>query len=164
MILDHARSAYFAGLEGVMPGRDGRASVLRRLIRRASRQGRMLGIDHPFLGELILPIAEAHGSLLSDDEYERTRFVMDMLTGEERQFSRVLTAGLKRLEKLTPDEQGVVSGELIFRLHAEQGFPSDLAAEILAERGLSVDWPGYEAALQQHREVSRVSAERHFRE
>jgi alanyl-tRNA synthetase len=162
MILDHTRAALFAGLEGVTPGREGRSSVLRRLIRRAARQGRILGIERPFLGELALPIAEAHSPLLSDDEFERVRFVMDMLTSEERQFSRVLTAGLKRLGKLTPDEHGVVSGEVIFRLHAEQGFPADLAAEVLAERGLSVDWSGYEAALERHREVSRVSAGRHF--
>jgi alanyl-tRNA synthetase len=162
MVLDHARSAFFAGLEGVVPGREGRSSVLRRLIRRASRQGRILGISRPFLAELALPIAEAHNAFLSDDEFERTRFVMDMLTDEERQFSRVLTMGLKRLEKLTPDEHGIVSGDLIFQLHAEQGFPADLAAEILAERGLTVDWPGYEGALERHREVSRVSAEHHF--
>lgn len=162
IILDHTRAALFAGLEGVTPGRDGRSSVLRRLVRRASRQGRILGIDHPFLGELIMPLAQGHAGLLTEEERQRLLIVRDMLTGEESQFKRVLTAGLKRLGRLVPDQQGMVAGEDLFRLHAEQGFPSDLAAEILAERGLIVDWSGYERALEQHREVSRVSAERHF--
>jgi len=136
--------------------------VLRRLVRRASRQGRILGIDHPFLGELIQPLAQSHASLLTEQEQQRLPIVRDMLTSEETQFERVLTAGLKRLDRLIPGEQGIVAGEDLFKLHAEQGFPSDLAAEILAERGLQVDWSGYERALEQHREVSRVSAERHF--
>jgi alanyl-tRNA synthetase len=162
MILDHTRSALFAGLEGVVPGRDGRSSVLRRLVRRASRQGRVLGIDRPFLGELVRPFAQGHSTLLTEQEQRRLPIVVEMLTNEETQFAHVLTTGLKRLDKLIPGEQGIVSGEDLFKLHAEQGFPSDLAAEILAERGLLVDWSSYERALEQHREISRVSAERHF--
>ena len=162
IILDHTRAALFAALEGVTPGRDGRSSVLRRLVRRASRQGRILGINRPFLGELILPLAQGHATLLTEGEQQRLPIVKDMLTGEETQFERVLTAGLKRLDKLVPGEQGLVAGEDLFKLHAEQGFPSDLAAEILAERGLQVDWSSYEHALEQHREVSRISAGRHF--
>ena len=162
IILDHTRAALFAGLEGVTPGRDGRSSVLRRLVRRASRQGRILGIERPFLGELILPLAQSHTTLLTEQERQRLPIVRDMLTNEETQFAHVLTSGLKRLDKLVPGEQGMVAGEALFKLHAEQGFPSDLAAEVLAERGLLVDWSSYERALEQHREVSRVSAEKHF--
>jgi alanyl-tRNA synthetase len=162
IILDHTRAALFAGLEGVVPGREGRSSVLRRLVRRASRQGRILGIDHPFLGELIMPLAEGHAFLLTAQERQRLPIVSDMLENEETQFARVLTSGLKRLDKLLPNEQGLIAGEDLFKLHAEQGFPSDLAAEILVERGLSVDWSGYERALEQHRNISRVSAKRHF--
>jgi alanyl-tRNA synthetase len=162
VVLDHTRSVLFAGLEGVIPGRDGRNSVLRRLVRRASRQGRILGIDRPFLGELIMPFAQGHATLLTEQERQRLPVLIDMLTNEETQFARVLTAGLKCLDKLVPGEDGIVSGENLFKLHAEQGFPSDLAAEILAERGLLVDWSGYEQFLEQHREISRLSAERHF--
>ncbi len=162
IILDHTRSALFAGLEGVIPGRDGRNSVLRRLVRRASRQGRIVGINHPFLGELIMPCAAGHTTLLTEQERQRLPVVIDMLTNEEIQFSHVLTTGLKRLDKLIPGEQGIIPGEVLFKLHAEQGFPSDLAAEILAERGLQVDWLGYERALEQHHEISRVSAGRLF--
>jgi alanyl-tRNA synthetase len=162
IILDHTRSALFAGLEGVIPGRDGRNSVLRRLVRRASRQGRILGIDRPFLGELVLPFAQGHSTLLTEQERQRLPILLDMLIDEETQFAHVLTVGLKRLDKLIPGEHGIVSGEDLFKMHAEQGFPSDLAVEILAERGLQVDWSGYEQALEQHREISRVSAARHF--
>ena len=162
IILDHTRSVLFAGLEGVMPGRDGRNSVVRRLIRRASRQRRILGIDKPFLGELVMPFAQGHAGLLAQQEQQRLSAIIDMLTNEETQFAHVLTTGLKHLDKLTPDEHGIVSGEDLFKLHAEQGFPSDLAAEVLAERGIQVDWLGYERALDQHRQISRASAERHF--
>ena len=162
IILDHTRAVLFAGLENVMPGRDGRNSVVRRLIRRASRQGRILGIDRPFLGELVMPFTQGHAGLLTQQEQQRLPIIKDMLTNEETQFAHVLTTGLKRLDKLTPDEHGIVSGADLFKLHAEQGFPSDLAAEILAERGLKVDWSSYNHALEQHHEISRVSAERHF--
>jgi alanyl-tRNA synthetase len=162
MILDHTRSALFAGLAGAEPGRDGRNSVVRRLIRRASRQGRVLGINGPFLSELVRPLLQSHDSMLTAEERARIPLMTDMLVNEETQFARVLTAGLRLLAKLEPDERGLVPGEYLFQLHAEKGFPSDLAAEILAERGLQVDWSGYERALQEHREVSRLSAERHF--
>ena len=163
IILDHTRSVLFTILEGVMPGRDGRNSVVRRLIRRASRQGRVLGIDRPFLGELLMPLMEAHRGLLTSEECSRVPDLIPILTDEEKQFSRVLALGLRFLEKLQPDEQGRISGAEIFNLHAEKGFPSDLAEEILVERGLSIDWEGYEQALEQHREVSRVSVRSHFR-
>ena len=109
-----------------------------------------------------MPLAEGHSTLLTIQEQQRLPIVSDMLANEETQFARVLTSGLKRLDTLVPNEQGMIAGEDLFKLHAEQGFPSDLAAEILAERGLSVDWSGYKRALEQHREISRVSAGRHF--
>lgn len=164
VIVDHVRAALLAGLAGVVPGNLGRASVLRRLIRRAARQGRALGIARPFLGELLGPLARAHGSLLTVEEQERVPEVARMVTEEERRFARVLTAGLRALERMAAEGGGgVVPGERLFLLHAERGFPADLAAEVLAERGLAVDWSGYERALAGHREVSRASAERRFR-
>ncbi len=73
----------------------------------------------------------------------------------------MLTTGLRLLEHIQPDADGIVAGEQLFLLHAERGFPADLAAEILAERGLQTDWPGYEAAMERHHEVSRVSTPQH---
>ena len=162
-IVDHARAALLAGLAGVEPGRDGRGSVVRRLIRRAARQGRILGLTDPFLGELMGPLAEAHGDLLEPDERLRVPSLARAIGEEERRFASVLSAGLRYLARLEPDADGVVPGEHIFMLHAERGFPADLAAEILAERGLTVAWPGYEREAEAHREISRASSERRFR-
>ncbi len=155
MIVDHMRAALFVGAEGTEPGRDGRGSVLRRLIRRAATRGRLLGITRPFLSELLMPLAQAHGALLSEEEQQRVPLLEEMVRQEEQRFQRTLTAGLRMLDSITPGERGVVPGELLFQLHAERGFPADLAAEILAQRGLQVEWPSFERATQAHREVSR---------
>lgn len=162
-IVDHVRSVLFAGLAGVQPGRDGRSSVVRRLIRRAARQGRVLGIEGPFLSTLVPLLVEAHQHLLTAQECLQADTMMHMIADEEKRFERVLTQGLRWLAELGPDERGVVPGERLFTLQAERGFPSDLAAEIVAERGLTVDWSSYDSALEAHRAVSRVSAERRFR-
>lgn len=162
-ILDHVRAVLLAELAGVMPERDGRGSVVRRLIRRAARQGRLLGINRPFLGELVSPLVQAHGSLLTLDEHLLAPMIARSITDEERGFQRVLTNGIRHLTHLKPDEHGVIQGSTLFALHAQQGFPADLAAEILTERGITVDWSSYEPASEEHRRVSRVSAERHFR-
>jgi alanyl-tRNA synthetase len=156
MIVDHMRAVLLAGLAGVGPGRDGKSSVVRRLIRRAARQGRLLGIKRPFLGTLLEPLAQAHGGLLTSEEQRGVPDLEPVVTGDEKMFGRVLSVGLRELEHVEPDERGLVPGSYLFRLHAEKGFPSDLAAEILAERGLSVDWSGYEQAVEEHRIVSRT--------
>ena len=156
VIVDAARAALYIGLEGVVPQPVGRGSVLRRLVRRAARHGRALGIVEPFLGELIAPLIERGEDLFSADERERAPAIATLLTREERSFGRVLTKGLPLLERMRPDSNGVISGEQLFRLHAERGFPADLAAEVLTERGLRVDWPGYEAAMERHHAISRT--------
>ncbi len=162
VIVDHVRAALFASLAGVQPDRGGRGSVLRQLIRRAARQGRVLGLDQPFLGALAEPLVEAHGALLTPQERERASSLAELLTEEERRFARVLTVGLRALASVEPGDDGLVPGEELFVLHAERGFPADLAAEILTERGLRVDWSSYERANEAHRDVSRVSVERRF--
>lgn len=163
ILLDHTRAALVACLEGVQPGQEGRNSVVRRLLRRAMRQGRLLGVNGPLLSQLIEPLLQTHEFLLMPEQRANIPQLWEIIAREERQFKRTLDTGLRQLEKLQPDERGVISGESIFRLHSDRGFPSDLASEILAERGLSVDWPGYKEALDRHRQVSHVSVERQFR-
>lgn len=162
MIVDHARAALFAGMAGVLPGREGRASVVRRLIRRAARQGHILGLTWPFLFELVEPLVAAHTSLLPAGALEHVEVLCNMVREEEERFARVLAAGLRRLAHLEPDERGLVRGAEVFALLADRGFPADLASEVLAERGLAVDWSDYEAARERHRLVSRASKERRF--
>ncbi|HET8908836.1 MAG TPA: alanine--tRNA ligase-related protein [Ktedonobacterales bacterium] len=157
VIVDAVRSALYIGLAGVVPRSDGRGSVMRRLIRRAARQGRILGLDQPFLGELVAPLVERAEDLFSPDEQRLAPQVAGLLTHEERRFARVLTTGLRLLDHVQPESGGFVSGEQLFLLHAERGFPADLAAEVLAERGIAVDWPGYLAAMERHHAISRVS-------
>lgn len=163
MIVDHMRAVLLAGVSGVAPGRDGRNSVVRRLIRRAARQGRILGIYRPFLSELLMPLAHAHGNLLTTEEHASLPSLIQIVAHEEKLFERVLTVGLRFLSQIEPEENDAVSGAQLFKLHTEKGFPADLAAEVLAERGLTVDWSSYEHVLDEHRRISRISAEKHFR-
>jgi alanyl-tRNA synthetase len=156
IIVDHARATLLAWLAGAGPDRDGRGSVVRRLIRRAARQGRVLGITRPFLARLVEPLVLGHGDLLTPGERERAQGLLDVLQDEERRFERVLSIGLRRLERLTPDARGLVAGGEVFALLGDHGFPPDLAEEVLAERGLGVDWDGYREALERHRVVSRI--------
>jgi alanyl-tRNA synthetase len=155
MIVDHARATLLAMLAGVEPDHTGRGSVVRRLIRRAARQGRVLGIERPFLGELLVPLARGHESLLTPEERARVPVLARMVTEEEDRFSRVLTAGLRELGRLKPGPDGLIPGERIYALLADRGFPPDLAAEVLGERGFAVEWSGFEHAREAHRAVSR---------
>ena len=162
VIVDHMRAVLLSCLAGVLPGRDGSGSVVRRLLRRAARQGRLLGIGGPFLSQLLVPLAQGHGSLLTPEEHGEVPQIVRIVENEEKLFARVLTTGLRELSRLEPNANGLIAGELLFKLHSEKGFPTDLATEILAERGLQVDWSGYEQASEEHRRISRVSAEKHF--
>ncbi len=110
MIVDHTRAVLLAGLAGVLPGRDGRSSVVRRLVRRAARQGRVLGITRPFLSELLLPLVQGHGSLLTLEEQQQVPSLMQILLQEEKLFDRVLTIGLRDLSHLKPASDGLVPG------------------------------------------------------
>jgi alanyl-tRNA synthetase len=175
MILDHMRSVLFLGTEGIVPARTGRGSALRRLIRRAATRGRLLGIPSSFLSELLPPLAMAENQLLAGvgegdiDSVGKRNLnsvgkgrlgdLEEMVRVEERSFAGTLKAGLLELGRIVPDARGMVPGERLFQLHAERGFPVDLATEVLEERGIQIEWSGFQRADRQHREVSRSRRE-----
>ncbi len=158
LITDHIRSATFMVSDGIMPSNEGRGYVLRRLIRRAARHGRMLGIDGVFLAELSSTVISE-----SCDGYpeldEKKEFIFKVLTQEEEKFNKTIDQGLAILTDMqkSMEEQGVktLSGEDAFKLYDTYGFPIDLTQEILEEQGFEIDAQGFESCMQQQRTKAR---------
>src|SRR4051795_5701878 len=171
VIADHSRAVTFLVADGVLPSNEGRGYVLRRIMRRAIRHGRLLGRNDPFLGEtakvVIHTMADAYPHLL-----ERRSEILAVIEREERQFNRTLEAGVGLLEEalipLTdaervvgrqaeglPADAPVLPGAVAFRLHDTYGFPIDLTVELAAEYGVRTDLAGFEDALAAQRDRSR---------
>ena len=158
LITDHIRSATFMVSDGVMPGNEGRGYVLRRLIRRAARHGRMLGIDGVFLAKLSETVISE-----SKDGYpeleEKKDFIFRVLTQEEEKFNKTIDQGLAILAAIQKEmvEKGekTLAGEEAFKLYDTYGFPVDLTQEILEEKGFVIDEAGFEAAMQKQRDTAR---------
>ncbi len=152
VVADHSRAMTFLLAEGVEPSNEGPGYVLRRIIRRAVRHGRLLGIDGPFLRETCDAVIDVMG-----DAYPHVREGRDAILGaveaEEQKFARTLEAGSARLDELIAG--GEISGADAFRLHDTFGFPIDLTIEMAAERGATVDREGFDAAMAEQRERSR---------
>ncbi len=154
VITDHIRSVTFMISDGILPSNSGRGYVLRRLLRRASRHGRLLGIDREFLIELAQTVIDG-----SKDGYpeleEKKDFIFKVIAKEEEQFNKTIDQGLSILEKMEEEmvRKGVktLSGEDAFRLYDTYGFPVDLTIEILEEKGLSVDGEGFEKAVNEQK-------------
>ncbi len=154
-VADHSRAAVNMIADGVLPGNLGRNSILRRIIRRAIYQGRLLGFSGPFLQEparvacAILSPAYPHLA-------EKEPFIMEVIADEEERFGRTLEAGLSRLEALL-DELGdhTIPGEAAFELYATYGYPVDLTRLIARQRGVAVDEAGFEQAVARHQAISR---------
>ncbi len=158
LITDHIRSSTFLVSDGVMPSNEGRGYVLRRLIRRAARHGRMLGIDGTFLARLSeTVIAE------SKDGYQeledKKAFIFKVLTQEEEKFNKTIDQGLAILNTMMDENkaagQTVLSGENTFKLYDTYGFPVDLTSEILAESGFTYDEAGFKACMEEQRQKAR---------
>ncbi len=158
IITDHIRSATFMISDGIMPSNEGRGYVLRRIIRRAARQGRKLGIQGTFLAALGATVIEG-----SKDGYpeleEKREFILNVLTQEENKFNKTIDQGLTILmemeENLTKDGKKELSGEDTFKLYDTYGFPIDLTKEILEEKGFSVDEEGFRAAMEEQKVKAR---------
>lgn len=158
LITDHIRSCTFMISDGIMPSNEGRGYVLRRLLRRAARHGRMLGIEGEFLAKLAQTVIE-----LSKDGYpeleEKKEMILKVLTEEESKFDKTIDQGLAILsemeEKMARDGVKVMSGEDAFKLYDTYGFPIDLTKEIMEEKGFSIDEEGFVAAMENQRDTAR---------
>ena len=154
VIADHGRAVTFLISDGVMPGNEGRDYVVRMILRRAARFGKMIGFEEPFLAEICrVVIAEfgAHYTVLKSDE----DFIVQTVTAEEERFQRALNTGLSLLdglmERLRAGGARVIPGEDAFRLWDTYGFPLDITRDVAQENGFTVDEDGYQAALEQQR-------------
>ncbi len=158
LITDHIRSSTFMVSDGILPSNEGRGYVLRRLIRRAARHGRMLGIDGLFMAKLSGTVIEE-----SHDGYpellEKKEFIFKVLSEEEEKFNRTIDQGLTILSELEDELKSAgkktLLGEDAFKLYDTYGFPIDLTQEILAEKGYDIDMNGFEAAMEKQRDTAR---------
>uniref|UniRef100_UPI0028B0D2FE alanine--tRNA ligase n=1 Tax=Lacrimispora sp. TaxID=2719234 RepID=UPI0028B0D2FE len=158
LITDHIRSCTFMISDGIMPSNEGRGYVLRRLLRRAARHGRLLGIKGKFLADLSSTVID-----LSKDGYpeleEKKAMILKVLSQEEDKFNKTIDQGLAILgeleEEMVKKNVTILSGENAFKLYDTYGFPLDLTLEILEEKNFGVDEEGFKAAMQKQRETAR---------
>ncbi|WP_306598541.1 alanine--tRNA ligase [Geothrix sp. 21YS21S-2] len=159
VIADHIRAATFMVYDGVVPSNEGRGYVLRKIIRRALRFGRKLGIEGRFFAELAPSVFAAMGDAYPELEGELSR-IAKTLAREENQFSLTLTTGLKQLESLNT-ASGAIPGTEIFKLYDTFGFPVDLVEDWCRERGLACDLEGFNAALREQKAKGRAAMKVH---
>ena len=158
LITDHIRSSTFMISDGIMPSNEGRGYVLRRIIRRAARHGRMLGIDGIFMAELAKTVISE-----SKDGYpeleEKKDFILKVLAQEEEKFAKTIDQGLAILEDMEKEMiasgSKVLSGGNAFKLYDTYGFPMDLTSEILEEKGFTIDEDGFKKAMEVQRTTAR---------
>ena len=163
LITDHIRSATFMISDGIMPTNEGRGYVLRRLIRRAARHGRLLGIEGGFLTRLSEEVIR--GSRDGYPELEEKReFILRVLANEEKQFDKTIDQGLRILsdmeENLKNAGETTLSGENAFKLYDTYGFPLDLTKEILEEKGYEIDEEGFKVCMEEQRVKARNAREK----
>ena len=158
LITDHIRSVTFMASDGIIPSNEGRGYVLRRLLRRAARHGRTLGIDGLFLAKLATTVIDS-----SKDGYpeldEKRELILKVLTTEEENFNKTIDQGLVILSdlesRLVREGKTCLDGEDAFRLYDTYGFPIDLTNEILEEKGFTVDMDGFNNAMNKQKETAR---------
>ena len=155
VIADHIRSCAFMIVDGVLPSNEGRGYVLRRILRRAARQGHKLGQTQPFfyqlLDPLIVEMGEAYPELVAAKDQ-----VSEVLLAEEKRFAETLDQGMKILDEQLAELSGnEIPGALVFKLYDTYGFPCDLTADIARERKLTIDQDGFDEAMSAQRERAR---------
>jgi len=158
IVAEHSRGIAFLIADGVVPSNEGRGYVLRRILRRASLFGRKLGLNDPFLNEMAEVVVSTM-SHIYPELMDKRNSITDVIRAEEEKFITTLDTGLNLVEKLIGEasaqgREGLTSDE-VFRLYDTYGFPPELTAEIAREKGLSIDWEGFQAEMEKQREKAR---------
>jgi len=160
VIADHSRAVTFLIGDGCLPSNEGRGYVLRRILRRAARHGKMLGLDKPFLNEVVSVVV----GIMKDaypDLIDKESFIRKVVVNEEQRFIETLDSGLKILGEevsvLKNSGRTIIPGEIVFKLYDTFGFPVDLTADIVKRDGLTLDQDGFEKAMEAQRERARES-------
>ncbi len=158
VIADHSRAVTFLIGDGILPSNEGRGYVLRRILRRAARHGKMLGINKPFLNESAQVVIDMMKDIYTDLE-SKASFITKVILNEEQRFMETLDAGLRILQEettvLKQAGKNVLPGSLVFKLYDTYGFPTDLTADIVKRDGFTLDTEGFEAEMEQQRERAR---------
>ena len=155
IITDHARCVSFLISDGVIPGNEGRSYVLRMILRRALRHGKILGMDLPFLYKLVDTVVEHYGEAYPDLVKNKTK-IIDTIKKEEERFAKTLDRGYKMLDEFIAAKKDI-DGESAFKLYDTYGFPFELTKEIAEEQGLKVDEDGYKKAMQEQKERAKAA-------
>lgn len=156
IITDHARCVTFLISDGVIPGNEGRSYVLRMILRRALRHGKILGMELPFLYKLVDVIVENYGEAYPDLVKNKAKIV-DTIKKEEERFAKTLDRGYKMLDEFIEAKKDI-DGKSAFRLYDTYGFPLELTKEIALENGLNVDEEGYKVAMQEQKDRAKAAA------
>lgn len=160
IITDHIRSATFMICDGVLPSNEGRGYVLRRLLRRAARHGRLLGVTEPFLYEVCDTVVHENEKAYPELT-QRKDYIIRVIKTEEENFARTIDTGIKifgdYMDEFKKSGEKVFSGEAAFKLHDTYGFPIDLTEEMAGEQGMTVDRKAFSACLTEQKERARAA-------
>ncbi len=160
VIADHSRAVTFLIGDGVMPSNEGRGYVLRRILRRAARHGKLLGLDRPFLHDVVSIVVDTMKDAYPD-LIEKESYIRKVMVNEEQRFIETLDTGLRILSEevaiLRNKGEKIIPGEVVFKLYDTFGFPVDLTADIVRKDGLSLDMEGFDKAMEAQREKARES-------
>ncbi|MGG1555685.1 alanine--tRNA ligase [Paenibacillus ferrarius] len=163
VIADHIRTVAFSVGDGVLPSNEGRGYVIRRLLRRAVRYGKVLGMDKPFLYKLVPTVGEIMGMYYTE-VVDKAEFIEKVIRTEEERFHETLHDGLLILAEMVEKTEAAgskqISGPDAFKLYDTYGFPFDLTEDFAAEKGLTVDRDGFDAAMQEQRDRARAASQK----
>lgn len=158
IITDHARCVSFLISDGVFPGNEGRSYVLRMILRRALRHGKILGMELPFLYKLVDVVVDNYGAAYPDLVKNKAK-IIDVIKKEEERFAKTLDRGYKMLEEFISEKKDI-DGESAFKLYDTYGFPFELTKEIAEENGLGIDENGFKKAMQEQKDRAKAAAEK----